>query len=188
MKITTIRHGETDWNAARKIQGHTDIPLNAVGLNQAERLAARLADEPCDAIFTSDLLRARKTAEIINTHHNAPLIASFNLRERNCGEFEGQLLSDPDIRAAFFVYLDATVNMYFPKIHAELEKILSGGYKNIFIVGHYGTAMAILYGLLQIPAEERGRYTIGNTAINAFEIGSDDKFFLSLENDTAHLL
>ena len=64
-RLIVIRHGETTWNRATRIQGHTDIPLSALGLAQAERLAQALADEPLAAIYASDLSRARQTAEAL---------------------------------------------------------------------------------------------------------------------------
>lgn len=65
MDIYLIRHGETDWNRMKKLQGTTDIPLNAYGIELAEKTAEGLKDVPFDRIYTSPLIRARKTAEII---------------------------------------------------------------------------------------------------------------------------
>lgn len=84
-----IRHGETDWNRLQRFQGHVDIPLNDNGRAQAARLAARLAAERHDALYSSDLQRARQTA--------APLAAAWGrddgvlpgFREQNFGLLEG---------------------------------------------------------------------------------------------------
>ena len=187
MKITTIRHGETDWNVARRIQGSMDIELNAAGLEQAKRLADRLAAVPCDIIYTSDLKRAKTTAEIINSRHDVEMIASPNLREAGFGEFEGQCIDDAEVRAAFVAYIDAHIDAYFAKVHGFLAEILRGGHENIFIVGHFGTVRAILCYLLKIPATDREAYDIGNTAIHTFEQAADGTFHMSLVNDTAHL-
>jgi broad specificity phosphatase PhoE len=187
MRITTIRHGETDWNLERKPQGSCDIELNATGLAQAERLAVRLADEPCDIIFTSDLQRARKTAEIINTRHNAELIASSQLRESSFGEFEGKSLHDPVVAEAFTKFMNERTPDYFKQVQSYLSEITSCGKKNIFIVGHFGTIRAIICGLLALHTNERNRFTVGNTAIHTFELREDGIFEMTLENDTAHL-
>lgn len=88
-RVILIRHGETTWNRATRIQGHTDIPLSALGLAQAERLAQALADEPLAAIYSSDLSRARQTAEAIGRARNLTIHLDTDLRERAFGRFEG---------------------------------------------------------------------------------------------------
>jgi probable phosphoglycerate mutase len=88
-RLLVIRHGETDWNTVTRIQGHTDIPLNAHGRWQAEQLGQALADEGIDALYSSDLSRARATAEAIARHAEVPLQIDEQLRERHFGRFEG---------------------------------------------------------------------------------------------------
>ncbi|MBO7410625.1 MAG: histidine phosphatase family protein [Ottowia sp.] len=90
VRITAIRHGETDWNAASRVQGHTNIALNARGLLQAERAAAALAqgDAP-QCVYSSDLQRAMQTAQAVADATGAPLHAVPGLRERCFGRFEG---------------------------------------------------------------------------------------------------
>jgi probable phosphoglycerate mutase len=89
-RILLARHGETDWNALGRMQGHTDIPLNEAGRAQARALAASIADARIAAVVTSDLLRARETAEIVAAALGlgAPVIEP-GLRERRFGVFEG---------------------------------------------------------------------------------------------------
>lgn len=88
-RLVVIRHGETLWNRATRIQGHTDISLSALGLVQAERLAQALADEQLAAIYASDLSRARQTAEAVAAPHGLPVRQDSGLRERAFGRFEG---------------------------------------------------------------------------------------------------
>ena len=74
MKLYIIRHGQTDWNLARKLQGCTDIPLNEHGRYVAELTREGLKDVPFDVAFTSPLSRAKETAEIILKDRNIPII------------------------------------------------------------------------------------------------------------------
>jgi probable phosphoglycerate mutase len=89
-RILAIRHGETAWNVDTRIQGHLDIPLNDTGRHQARRLAAALADEPLQAIYSSDLSRAHQTATALADAVGLPVHAVPGLRERAFGHFEGR--------------------------------------------------------------------------------------------------
>jgi broad specificity phosphatase PhoE len=92
LRVTTlllVRHGETDWNAEGRWQGHADVPLNARGREQAAALAERLCDEPIDAIYSSDLVRARHTAEIVGARLGVPVVVDPALREVDVGSREG---------------------------------------------------------------------------------------------------
>ncbi len=87
-----IRHGQTDWNLERRMQGHTDIPLNQTGLEQAERAAVLFDGVKIDVIVSSPLSRAYKTAEAIARRKNLSIIAEPLLRERHFGKFEGRTI------------------------------------------------------------------------------------------------
>jgi broad specificity phosphatase PhoE len=88
--LLLVRHGETDWNAEGRLQGHTDRPLNDHGRRQANALAERLAgEEPIAAIYASDLARARETAEIVGGRLGLPVVVDADLREKNWGNWEG---------------------------------------------------------------------------------------------------
>ena len=87
--LLLVRHGETDWNAEGRLQGHTDRPLNDFGRRQARRLADELAAEEFDAIYASDLARARETAEIVGEHLRLPVLLDPDLREKDWGNWEG---------------------------------------------------------------------------------------------------
>lgn len=84
-----MRHGQTAWNALRRFQGQTDIPLDDEGRAQARALAAHLQKEAISAAFSSDLCRARETAETILTGREVPLILEPRLREMRFGDWEG---------------------------------------------------------------------------------------------------
>lgn len=97
-EILLIRHGETAWNAVRKLQGHLNIPLNAEGRRQAQALAAGLQQEKLTAIISSDLQRAMQTAGEIARLQGLPTRIDAALRERCFGDFEGKLYSElPEI-------------------------------------------------------------------------------------------
>ena len=102
--MTTIllaRHGETDWNSERRWQGHSDQPLNDRGREQARALAAELAERPIDAVYSSDLLRARNTAQIVAAELGLEIRIDPGLREVDVGTWSGLAhseieASDPD--------------------------------------------------------------------------------------------
>lgn len=97
-EILLIRHGETAWNAVRRLQGHLDIPLNAEGERQARALARALASERIDAIYASDLQRALQTAHPIAAMRGMPVLVEPGLRERAFGSFEGMLYAEISAR------------------------------------------------------------------------------------------
>lgn len=84
-----LRHGETDWNAELRLQGSRDIPLNNNGIKQAEEAASILATHPITKIVSSDLMRARHTAEIVTKKLKVPLQLDARLREHTFGAIEG---------------------------------------------------------------------------------------------------
>ena len=96
-RLLIIRHGETAWNAERRIQGHTDIPLNDTGPQQARALAEALTDSPIHAVYSSDLQRAEETGRIIAASHDAKVITTPQLRERHFGHIEGKTFIDFEV-------------------------------------------------------------------------------------------
>jgi 2,3-bisphosphoglycerate-dependent phosphoglycerate mutase len=94
-----FRHGETDWNRAGRLQGHTDTPLNAIGLAQAEALTERLRPHGLDAVVSSDLARAWTTGRIVAEGLGIPLIREPGLREAQIGQAEG--LFWPEVKSRF---------------------------------------------------------------------------------------
>lgn len=94
-----FRHGETDWNRERRLQGNTDIPLNETGRAQALRLREFFRSNPVEVFVSSDLGRAKETAEIARGAADVPILIEAGLRETNLGEAEG--LTQPEIVAKF---------------------------------------------------------------------------------------
>ncbi len=89
-----VRHGQTDWNVLGRYQGHTDLPLNAVGQAQAQALARQLTGNPLAAIYSSDLRRARETAEVLAEALGLAVQPDPRLREMNLGAWEGQTVAE----------------------------------------------------------------------------------------------
>ncbi|HYZ41580.1 MAG TPA: histidine phosphatase family protein, partial [Stellaceae bacterium] len=93
-----FRHGETDWNRAGRLQGQIDTPLNATGLAQAQVLAESLRLHRLDVVVSSDLARARTTAQIVAEALAVPLFIEPGLRETNVGAAEGLLWAEAKAR------------------------------------------------------------------------------------------
>ena len=94
-RILAIRHGETAWNVDTRLQGHLDIPLNDVGLRQAQHLARSLVQrDAIDAIYASDLSRAHTTAYAIAQAMGKTVNTHAGLRERHFGAFQGRTFSE----------------------------------------------------------------------------------------------
>ena len=118
MKIYMIRHGETDWNKKRKLQGQVDIPLNEFGRHLARETAPALRDIPFAAVYTSPLSRAKETAELVLEGRAVPIIEEARIMEMGFGEYEGLCcnqevwnIPDPDFRYFF----DAPEKYHPPK-------------------------------------------------------------------------
>ena len=97
--ILLVRHGETDWNRDRRVQGHTDVPLNETGREQARALAGELAGEPLAAVYSSDLSRALETATIVAEPRSLAVTTLPALREKHFGTWEG--LTDAEVLTRF---------------------------------------------------------------------------------------
>lgn len=91
-----MRHGETDWNTRHKLQGRTDVPLNEAGVAKAERARYKYRDVHFDVCYCSPLNRARKTAEIVLSGRNVPIIPDDRLLEMSFGIYEGMEYSFDD--------------------------------------------------------------------------------------------
>lgn len=100
MKLCIVRHGETAWNAEGRVQGQLDIPLSATGEAQARAVARALAHERFDAVYSSDLLRVRQTAQPTVCLLGKEIVHSEKLRERHYGIFQGILYSEAKVRFA----------------------------------------------------------------------------------------
>lgn len=154
------RHGETDWNAAGRWQGHTDVPLNATGRAQARALAERLRREGIAAIATSDLTRARATAEIVAQVLGLEVgLVDRDLREQRFGRFEGltagecarrfpeewaRYAAEPVLGPPGGETRAALIERLLPAVHRAAERLAPPP----LIVTHGGPMRALVAGIL----------------------------------------
>lgn len=202
-EVLIIRHGQTDWNAAKRLQGHSDTPLNEKGIEQALALAETLREEKLEAIFSSDLQRARRTAEEIAKWHNLPVTVDPAFRERSYGAFEGLSRDEiktryPESHAAWYA---ADPDHVFPPgeriaesirafHHRAIEAIqrIAPPYagKKIVLIAHFGiieSAYRMAHGM---PLEVRSRVPVLNTSINRFRV-RENRIELIEWGDDGHL-
>ena len=200
-KIFIIRHGQTDGNSARKYFGITDIELNEEGLIQAGLISKRLEKENLFRIYSSNLKRAFKTAEIIAKPHRISVEPKEDLREINFGDWEG--LSFQEIQKSYPHEFSKWQNniMDFTTPHGEsvleLKKRIETAFSeilnsarenNVAIVTHGGPIRVILSRMLSPNALETVFWKIrqDNAALNIIE-NIDNTQIISLVNDTSHL-
>ena len=161
MEILLTRHGQTEWNLLKKIQGKADIELNETGIQQAETTRDSLKEERIDLIVCSPLKRAIQTAEIINQGRNIRIIIDERVSERDFGEFEGMPNTDFDYNA-FWSYkqnlkYDKAENIkdFFRRVYNFLDNIKNEyDGKWILIVSHAGISIPVKCYFEGIPNAE----------------------------------
>ncbi len=196
--ILLIRHGQTDYNATGRWQGHLDVPLNEVGKAQAKALAQRLKEWPIAAVYASDLKRAAMTAVYIAQSRGLSPIYDPAWRERNVGVFEGRATEElkqeyPDVWAnmrngIFDIPGSESNEVLRDRGRAAYEKVVSAyPAEMVAVVSHGGTLNALVSSLLGIPANQYGRLNFrGNTGLTIIEINEHGPR-LTMLNDTRHL-
>jgi probable phosphoglycerate mutase len=169
IRLVLWRHGQTAYNAERRFQGQTDIPLNAVGLRQAERAARYLAALAPDALFSSDLARATATAASLARLTGLPVQLDKDLRERSGGSWEGKTATEireqyPEAYARWVPPDGETVTVVADRGCAALLRIadsLPGGSLAV-VVGHGANLGLGMARLLGIPDDMRVIGPFGN--------------------------
>jgi broad specificity phosphatase PhoE len=151
--ILLVRHGETDWNRERRWQGHADRPLNETGRAQARALAEELVSDPPEAIYSSDLSRARETAEIAGARLGLPVEVDPRLREVDVGEWSGLTMAEIETRypEAIRRRLDGgtgweqgeTYEQMAERVVAALHEIAARHAGRILVVTHGGAMRAV---------------------------------------------
>lgn len=180
LRIYVARHGQTDWNVARRLQGGTDVPLNETGRRQAAELADRLAGVRVDRIYSSALQRSRQTAEALRGR--APIEALAGLNEQSLGAFEGLYMDgrDPQREAEYERRsldpedrLDGgeSLTQHFARVQAAVKAIRSRHRAgDVLIVGHSGTNAMVLGALLGLTVEQASAIEQANDELYMVEI------------------
>ena len=202
-RIALIRHGETAWNAERRLQGHLDIDLNEEGRRQAAALAAALAGERIDVLASSDLARAAQTAKALGEVLHLPLYIDGRLRERCYGGFEGLLYSEIAERypREFAAWqgrdIDGTLPpgqnrgetfraFYDRVIPAILGWAADNPGKSLALVAHGGVLECAYRAALGLSLETPRDFKVLNASVNRF-IVQDGKLVLESWGEVGHL-
>ncbi|MFN3652164.1 MAG: histidine phosphatase family protein [Armatimonadota bacterium] len=198
-----IRHGETQWNLDGRVQGHKDVALTPRGEEQARRLADWLAHEQLDALYSSDLLRARRTAEIIaaaRPETPAEIRIDPRVREAGMGVFEGmtaQEMAASEHAAAYRAWREdalrnrppggETLEDLLRRCMAAVREMVEGHPgQSIAIVAHGGPVRAMTCGSLGLPMEIYPKLRVENASV-ARILFSEKGPILAGFNDVGHL-
>lgn len=201
--ILLIRHGETDWNAERRLQGHLDIGLNARGRQQAAALAAVLANESFDAVWSSDLQRAGDTALAIAAPADMPVQIDTGLRERCFGALEGLRHGEiesrypeayvawqarhADFRYPAGVNAAETLSEFAERSLAAVRRIAAHhAGRKIVVVSHGGVLDCIYREAIGVPHSDLIAVEKRNAGINRL-VCSGDRIDIIAWGDVAHL-
>lgn len=197
--VLLIRHGQTDWNAAGRWQGHTDIPLNEAGRRQARRLAERLSHWPISAVYSSDLERAAGTARILAGTLGLQPVYDEVWRERLGGAFEGLTPSQIE-RAqpeAWRNLLQGVTDPPGGESPEQLHERVSSAFdellrrhvgETVSVVSHGGALRTVIGYVLNLPPRPNPRIHLdGNTGLSIVEVQPGRPPLLVRLNDVAHL-
>lgn len=202
-RILLARHGETEWNAIRRVQGWTDIPLSAKGQAQAEALAERLSHIPLTAVYSSDLSRAAQTAAPAAARQGLAVQTAPELREKGFGAWEGLTQADlerdyPDLWHRYHVArdLDALIpgGETWPQVQERLSAVLHsilavhrGPEETVLLVGHGGSGRMVILEALQATLPTLLRLHLDNASLSRLDFRSEGDSRVIFLNDTSHL-
>ena len=197
--LILIRHGETEWNRAGRIQGHTDSALTPEGIAQAEACAARLRDERIDQIIASDLGRAQHTAALLNKPLQQPLRFDASLRDRSFGIAEGSTYAELDrlypelfsrVREVDTHYsVDGAESraQFHQRVRDSIRTIAAHHPgQRVLVVTHGGVLGAIYRWLHHLPIASPHKIDIPNVGYNRIA-HTDDEWQIEVWGDVSHL-
>lgn len=197
--VILIRHGETTWNRAGRLQGQTDSPLSDLGRAQAEATGKLLSAESIDTILSSDLGRTRDTATAIAKATGATVRLDARLRERSYGELEGHTWTEVEQKFPeawrrmnarepdFAPSQGESPRAFFDRVVSvltELARAHEG--RRIVIVTHGGVVGMLYRHVMHIALDERRDYSLFNASINRFRY-VELRWFLDVWGDVSHL-
>jgi probable phosphoglycerate mutase len=185
VQLFVVRHGETTWNGAGRIQGSLDSPLTARGLAQARAAGARLAREQAGALYSSDLGRARSTARELAAATGLPIREDAGLRERSFGALEGRTWEE----IALDHPIDARLLREDPhhpppggesfagfrdRVLAAFRRIAAEAAAGRIAVVTHGGVLGVLYReAAGLPLDAPRTYTTPNGALNLLALDGD---------------
>jgi probable phosphoglycerate mutase len=186
-RLTIIRHGETEWNLALRLQGMKNSELTRKGLEQARVAARALKDKKFDRLITSDLKRAVITAEILNEYHHLPVLQDETLRERNFGIMEGLTREEiqeryPETFNGYMLRKDTyqipegeSLVSFYKRVTTGIRHIAQQNKGcSVLIVTHGGVLDCIMRMIFDYPLSAPRRFSIYNASINNFSIDENE--------------
>ncbi len=209
-RLILVRHGETDWNKSRLVQGgNSDIPLDDVGREQARLLASRLKQEKIEAIYSSPLQRALDTAHEIARYHNLEVKPEPALKELNIGTLDGipitlvrqrldeMLLANgrpkiqPEPSGDLWRAIQYAGGELLPDLQQRVEKAIRNIVSQhpdgtVLVVSHHFAILTIISTVLNLPVDQIGRLYLDNASISIVSFSGAVNRLL-LFNETCHL-
>lgn len=199
MKLLLTRHGQTDWNIARRYQGHSNTELNQVGVRQAEQLAKRLSSESIHAVYSSDLSRAMTTAQAVASHHDIEPHADTRWRELSFGSWEGMTYEEMSAHSPelFDAWMKDSLTVSTPngETHTQLAERVQAAFnelkanhkdETVLVVGHSGSTQTLLALTLGVDLSRYWQFRVSQTSLSELTV-YDDSVVLNLFNDVSHL-
>ena len=178
LRIYLARHGQTDGNLNRRVQGWTDTPLNATGREQAQALARAIGSVPFDAIFSSTLSRSRETAQTVAGSRT--VIGIPGLRELNFGKYEDTAFDDPILktrpRDGKNPEDGESGEQFFERVRAAVAEIRSQRPSGtILVVARAGTNQQVLRTLLDLTAQQASSISQNNDELYMIDLDPGSK-------------
>ena len=199
MRLILVRHGQTEWNAGGRYQGQSNVALSDTGRKQARFLAERFPVRQLDAIYTSDLDRAKETAECVGKRLGLTVCPEKAFRELSFGDWEGLTYQEissrwPEEAEKLFTAPDELVIPHgetfrdlqkraLDKIYSLYERHID---QTVAVFAHGAINKTILAGLMHIPLHYLWSLRQDNTAVNILRL-DDGYVMVELINSTSHL-